>query len=237
MSAGDHHQGTNAALSSATVDRILKNPEFQRHLHKHNDLNRDYDLPYLGGYSKDGSTTYLDRHLPETIPYSHQGTKREFDPGQFVRLHEEFEKACIDCLGWGYYHAHHGANGYEKRAVMRAGMLWTPYSKALEPFIKADEHEKLTKIPSNLDMTPYYAPPVDRKLILHMEKAMGKEQTATYTKDEVEYSSKGHAGSHCGPVSKWPKGECEYFKPPHSCELVKGYIEPAGWCKKWHGDQ
>ena len=37
---------------------------------------------------------------------------------------------------------------------MQAGLLWTPYQDAYRPYIKADEHEKLKKVPADLDLTP-----------------------------------------------------------------------------------
>ena len=172
MSAGHESHPATGALSSHTIDRILTNPAIREHVYRSYDLDHDHDLPYLAGYSKDGKTIYIDRHLPEHISYVSDGLKKEFNPSDFVKLHEILEKACIDVLGWGYYHAHEAANGYERRAVMRAGLLWTPYNKALAPYIKADEHEKLKKVPADLDMTPYYAPPVNKKLVAHMKKVM-----------------------------------------------------------------
>ena len=31
-------------------------------------INRDYDIPYIAGYSVDGHTVFIDRHLPRDIP-------------------------------------------------------------------------------------------------------------------------------------------------------------------------
>src|SRR5947209_2975163 len=30
-------------------------------------INRDYDIPYIAGYSVDGDTVFIDRHLPRTF--------------------------------------------------------------------------------------------------------------------------------------------------------------------------
>ena len=30
-------------------------------------VNRDYDIPYIAGYSVDGRTVFIDRHLPRTF--------------------------------------------------------------------------------------------------------------------------------------------------------------------------
>jgi hypothetical protein len=30
-------------------------------------LDREHDIPYLAGYSRDGHTIYIDRHLPSAV--------------------------------------------------------------------------------------------------------------------------------------------------------------------------
>ena len=30
-------------------------------------VSRDYDIPYIAGYSLDGHTVYIDRHLPRSF--------------------------------------------------------------------------------------------------------------------------------------------------------------------------
>jgi len=30
-------------------------------------INRDYDIPYIAGYSQDGHTVFIDRHLPRSF--------------------------------------------------------------------------------------------------------------------------------------------------------------------------
>jgi hypothetical protein len=220
-----------APLSSQVMDRLLSNPEIIASILAFNVMNKEYDLPYLAGYSKDGKTVYIDRHLPQMLTCEEDGRKFEFNPASFVRRHEIMEKACIDVLGWGYSHAHGAGNGYERRGVLAAGMFWDPYNKALTPYIKADEKEKLVKIPPDLDMTPYYAPPVNRALVDHMLAAQGKGGEK-HNKKEVEYS-KGHATSHCGPTPSWPRGSCRHFEEPSGCGLVKGYIDRTYWCRLW----
>lgn len=234
MSAGHGHSGDldTAPLSTAALNRVLADPAVSSRLATYHDINRDYDLPYLAGYSKDGKTIYIDRHLPSELSYELDGQRKVFDPTNFVCLHEIMEKACIDGLGWHYYHAHAAANGYERRGVLTSGMMWGPYNKALEPCIKTNEHEKLKSMPPDLDLTPYLARPVDQRLIAHIEKAMGGNYTNKKNKNEVAYSG-GHPTSHCGPTTKWPRGSCSHFVGPSSCELVRGYIDPKYWCELW----
>lgn len=216
------------------VERLLKNSEVKQLLWRVQDVNTDYDLPYLGGYSENGETVYIDRHLPQELTYEEDGHIKTFNPHQFITMHERFEKAVMDALGWSYAHAHQAATGYERRGVLAAGLMWKPYNNCVEKYVKVDEHEKLVKVPGNLDMKPYYAPPVDRALIARMEKAMGADKDKV-AKSEVDYS-KGMPKSHCGHVPKWHGGSCEHFIHPFSCEKVKGYIDPTYWCKLWAKD-
>jgi len=30
-------------------------------------VNRDYDIPYIAGYSREGDTVFIDRHLPKSF--------------------------------------------------------------------------------------------------------------------------------------------------------------------------
>lgn len=167
MSTGHRHVG--GRHSSLLVDRCCKDEEVRRLLHRHEQLDEGHDVPYLAGYSADGKTIYIDRHLPEVLTYHHAGKEREFRPRRFLIDHESMEKALIDAFGWKYAHAHEVATAYERRHVLEAGMPWQPYQDSYRPYIKADEHEKLKKVPKDLDLTPYED---DTKLLHHLQKAM-----------------------------------------------------------------
>jgi hypothetical protein len=169
LSTGHNHPGSFGHHSSALVNRCEKDPEFRRCLYRHDGLDDEYDIPYLAGYSVDGKTLYKDRHLPEMLSYNHDGRRREYRPDPFLIDHESWEKAAIDAFGWKYAHAHELATAAERRAVLRAGLLWEPYQEAYRPFIKADEHEKLKRVPVDLDLTPYEDDP---KLLHHLQKVM-----------------------------------------------------------------
>lgn len=175
MSAGHRHADgvlDTRGLSAVTINRLIANPEVKRRLFHPYRLDQGHDLPYLAGYSQDGETIYIDRHLPNTLICEEDGHKIAFDPRKHLMDHECFEKALMDGLGWHYTHAHEAANGYERRGVLKAGLFWKPYNQAYIPYVKADEHEKLKKLPPDLDMRPYYAPPIDKRLVAHMEKAL-----------------------------------------------------------------
>lgn len=169
MSAGHRHHGATGTQSTLLVNRLEKDPEVRRLLWRHEGVDDTCDLPYLAGYSTDGKTIYIDRHLPDTLSYTHDGKFREYRPRSFLIDHESFEKAVIDALKWRYGHAHEAATGYERRHVMQAGLLWKPYQEAYQPYIKADEHEKLKRVPHDLDLTPYLDDPV---LLSRLKKAM-----------------------------------------------------------------
>jgi hypothetical protein len=169
MSTGHDHPGAGSSHSSLLIDRLRKDPEISRLRHRYKQLDDSYDLPYLGGYSKDGKIIYIDRHLPEMLEYRHDGKIKEFRPRQYLIEHESWEKALIDALGWGYDHSHAVATAAERRTVMQDGILWKPYQGAYRPYIKADEHEKLKRVPADLDLTPYLG---DSALLTRMKKAM-----------------------------------------------------------------
>jgi hypothetical protein len=232
MSAGHDHavQGPGGVA----LEDLLTKPVYER-LRAPVKENNDYDVPYLASYSKDGHTIYFDRHLPQRITIPVQHKVHTFDPRQFIRLHEELEKALIDLYDFSYVQAHRAALAYERRGLVRAygPAAWHPYDAALRPFIKAFEHEKLVKVPPDLDMTPYVSSPVNAALIRAMRKAQGKLEKKD--KDSVEYSGTGHKDSHCGPVKEWPGGVCTHFEKPRSCDKVEGVISPRGWCRLWMG--
>jgi hypothetical protein len=80
-------------VSSLMLDRAL-----DAILRRVRNLDRDHDIPYLAGYSQDGKTIYIDRHMPRTM----KSRGREIDSDRFLILHEEVEKTLIDQLGLHY---------------------------------------------------------------------------------------------------------------------------------------
>jgi hypothetical protein len=118
-------------------------------------------------------TIYFDRHLPEEITIERDGSKKAFDPIQFLILHESLEKTLIDQLGLSYGQAHKAATAYERRGVLQ-GLgpgWWDSYQRLMEKYIKADAHEKLKRVPSDLDLIPYMAEH-DTELLSHLKKCM-----------------------------------------------------------------
>lgn len=232
MSSGHRHQ-ESPTVGAETLDKITSMPAVRERLWQPRREDNSFSVPYIAGYSTDGKTLYFDSHLPGQIELKHDGQTRTFDPRRFLRLHEELEKAIIDALGWSYYPSHAVATMAEKRAVLRelGPMWWMPYTHAMDGFASGDEHEKITKVPRDLDMTPYLAPPVNRRLIEAMKKAMGG--VAKEPKALARYTASGRPAEHCGRVAGWPKGECEHYEAPNGCEIVTGHIAQRGWCKHW----
>jgi hypothetical protein len=114
-------------------------------------FDRKHDIPYLAGYSLDGKTIYIDRHMPKSFKFR----GREIDTDRFLILHEEVEKTLIDQLGLHYLHAHQIATRAEEAAVRAAGLKWRDYDRFMQKYVKRIGDERLTKVPRDLDLKPY----------------------------------------------------------------------------------
>jgi hypothetical protein len=133
-------------VSSLMMDRALD--AIVRRVKK---FDRKHDIPYLAGYSCDGKTIYIDRHMPRSFKF--RGRKIETD--RFLILHEEVEKTLIDQLGLHYLHAHQIATRAEQAAVRAAGVNWRDYDRFMQKYVKRIGDERLTKVPDDLDTKPY----------------------------------------------------------------------------------
>jgi hypothetical protein len=133
-------------VSSLMMDRAL-----DAVVRRVKDLDRQHDIPYLAGYSRDGKTIYIDRHMPATMKYK----GREIDTDRFLILHEEVEKTLIDQLDLHYLHAHQIATRAEEAAVRAAGILWRDYDRFMQKYVKRIGDERLKKVPADLDLKPY----------------------------------------------------------------------------------
>lgn len=114
-------------------------------------LDRGHDIPYIGGYSVDGATIFIDRHMPKSFTY--RGRRVETD--RFLAAHEIVEKALLDQLRLHYLHAHQIALRVEQAAVRAAGIEWRPYNRFTKSKEKKIGDEHLVKVPRHLDLTPY----------------------------------------------------------------------------------
>jgi len=138
---------------------------------KHIVVNREYDVPYLAGYSKDGKTIYIDKHIPKFFKTSNN---KKVNTTKYLVLHEAIEKTLMDSLGLHYQHAHQIALRVEKDAVLADNISWEEYNDFMEKLIKEVADEKIEKLPEDLDLTPY-KDEHDFKLLKRMVKSLKEE--------------------------------------------------------------
>src|SRR3954464_8514469 len=133
-------------VSSLMMDRAL-----DAVIRRAKKIDRNHDIPYVAGYSKDGKTIYIDRHIPKIMKYE----GREIDTDRYLILHEEVEKTLIDQLNLHYLHAHQIASRAEQAAVRAAGIRWRDYDCFMQENVKAIGDERLKKGPADLALKPY----------------------------------------------------------------------------------
>ncbi|PWB68226.1 hypothetical protein C3F09_12040 [candidate division GN15 bacterium] len=134
-------------------------------------LDRTYDIPYLAGYSRNGRTIYIDRHIPQT--FVSRGKRINVD--HFLILHEAVEKALLVRLGLVYQHAHQIALRAEEAAVRAKRVSWREYDRFMQRFIKEVGDERLTRIPLDLDIKPY-RDEHDTQVLTAMQNTMRRER-------------------------------------------------------------
>jgi len=132
-------------IGQRMMDHAVKSIRARTH------LERTYDIPYLAGYSNDGHTIFIDRHMPRSFIYR----RRKVLTDRFLIVHEAVEKSLIQLLGMHYLHAHQIALHAEQAAVRAEGITWDAYDEFMQEFIKVIGDERLTRVPDNLDLTPY----------------------------------------------------------------------------------
>jgi hypothetical protein len=192
-------------VSSLMMDRAL-----DAVVRRAKKLDRSHDIPYLAGYSNNGKTIYIDRHMPKVWRY--QG--RDVDTDRYLILHEEVEKTLIDQLGLHYLHAHQIATRAEQAAVRAAGISWSDYDDFMQKYVKVIGDERLTKVPDDLDLKPY-RDEHDYDLLKRMARAVERgfvppEVTPkdlhgkiSHALSEIDAHRKG-AGGHKGRSSNRP---------------------------------
>ncbi len=132
-------------IGQKMMDHALKSIRARVH------LERGYDIPYLAGYSLDGHTVFIDRHMPKGFVFR----SRKVLTDRFLIVHEAVEKSLIQLLGMHYLTAHQIALHAEQAAVRAEGVTWEAYDDFMQENIKVIGDEKLTKVPNTLDITPY----------------------------------------------------------------------------------
>jgi hypothetical protein len=162
---------------SDAVRELMANPKFKARMAKIHStpVIRTFDIPFLCGYSRDAGKIYCDRHFD---------TKwKGIDLMRFLKVHEIVEKAMIDLYDYHYESAHRIATHFEHQALAKAGIDFTAYQEYLKPFIKHIEHEKVQKVPRDLDLTPYQ----DEKGCEKLAKLLKQKEHLKETKISLEY--------------------------------------------------
>ena len=163
MKRHDEPQVKSEDISDGVMNDVVKS--LRKRVRK---VDHSYDIPYIAGYSKDGNTVYIDRHLPRSF---RSWTSRIYVTPYLV-AHEIVEKALLDELDLHYLHAHQIAIRAERAAVEAAGISWSTYEGFMKKHEKAIEEEKLRRVPRDLDLTPYR----DLKDFPILRKLVGKER-------------------------------------------------------------
>jgi len=132
-------------------------------------VNREFDIPYIAGYSVDGHTVFIDRHLPRSFRWLLKTVRVE----PFLLTHEIVEKALLDELRLHYLHAHQIAVRAERDAVKAAGVSWWAYQRFMKQHERQIEEETIVKVPAMLDLTPYR----DEKDFKLLERLVRKERS------------------------------------------------------------
>jgi hypothetical protein len=178
LSTGDSNNPDPVELP--VLKQILAMPIVKRNLARRYRLDRSYDIPYLAGYSWDASVIYIDRDMPPEMTWK----GKPFPTDRFLELHETLEKALIDAIRSGdpagamllillqfkrnpigterddlelYFRTHGAAEAYEEHTVqLRIGSDGlAAYDKFMDAHVKTAEHERIIRVPPDLDLTPY----------------------------------------------------------------------------------
>ena len=185
MSSGDYDNPDPA--TKATADAVMADPQVNALFNRPYRVDRTKKIPYLAGYSLDGSIYYIDRDMPDGFWYEKNGTKQYITTDEFLVLHERVEKSLIDAIDSGntrvyiilphtgidaddpYLPTHGVATYIETTAVkiMWGQAILDAYNKFMTQQVARAEAEKLDDdVPIDLDLTPYVpseGPPDDKE--------------------------------------------------------------------------
>ena len=127
--------------------QMINDPRIKEILKGNVIVNGEYDVPYVAGYSKDRKTVYIDRHFYPTA------LKENLI--KYLLIHERTEKALLDTFHIKYQEAHNLATKAEENTVKKDGLNVDDYEDKYKPWIKELDHEKIEKVPKDLDLEPY----------------------------------------------------------------------------------
>ena len=113
-------------------------------------INADYEIPWLAGYSTDGHTIYIDKRLPRYLTLSNG---RTIDVYKYLYVHESTEKGLEDEKDYKYQYAHEKATKVEREAVESDGINWDEYQSYMLAEVKKLENFN-GPLPSDFDDKP-----------------------------------------------------------------------------------
>jgi hypothetical protein len=208
-------------------------PELATALRRARIIDKEHDIPYIGGSSQCGGVIYIDRHLPDELI---QGDI-VIHTDKFIELHEVVEYTLVKLLALKariksivsaalakfYEPTHHLATAAEAHALEldfpdEPG-IYKIYTGLLRPYYRPIEGEKLKVVPPDLALYPYQGDELD--LIVKL----GSRNR--FLQEEVDYKFKGDdAPRRCG--------RCVQFgKTLETCRIVRGHIEPDYGCDRY----
>lgn len=131
-------------------DEILTS-KAEKALYKIKKVSREFQVPYLAGYSKDRETLYID--CDSARGYESDGRFVETDP--FLCVHEFVEDSCMN-NGASYPLGHSMATAAERGCVEDAGLRWDEYCHFMDLEVKnAEGRKEFDNLPPDLDLAPY----------------------------------------------------------------------------------
>ncbi len=114
-------------------------------------IDATYNIKYTGGYSRTGSTIYIDANFPKMLEV---GGKKVDSHESIGRHHELTEKWFVDDA-YDYPYAHEIADRIERAYVESLGVSWDDYSREVNRHLTEVSSAKLARSPKDLDITPY----------------------------------------------------------------------------------
>ncbi len=114
-------------------------------------VDTSFDIKYIGGYSTDGKTVYLDRDFPKTLNIN----GKEVDCVESIAKHHELTEKWMVGEGYTYQYAHIIANKIEREYVESLGVDWSEYDKEVKKYIHQIFSKTLLASPPDLDLAPY----------------------------------------------------------------------------------
>lgn len=190
MSTGDKDDPYPIEVGKA--NNIIQLPQVARVMRRTPRINsRDWDIPYLAGYSQDGEWIFIDRDLKMWVYLT-----KQILTNRFLILHEHVEKSVVSAILEArgkelqqilsllsmlrpddelYFHCHGVATAIEEYAVKLSygDQGLRSYNKFMKTQVKRAEDERIRRVPSTLDMLPYQgADAQDARLRRVMEQHM-----------------------------------------------------------------